>query len=156
MFRKIISVMTAISLLALLALGESQRNSAAAQTLNSTLLTPRVFLDITDMQLLTGNSMRIAWIAQRTGVVTIDKYTITLVLNRNGKTERVVTTAAGASTSATVDLRGISADSLTTLLGPNLKVTATLKADFTGRTSSGLVKSVTEVKESKTFTSIPK
>ncbi|MGH9832333.1 MAG: hypothetical protein ACRD9Y_04900, partial [Blastocatellia bacterium] len=84
MFRKIISVMTAISLLALIALGGSERNSVAAQTVNGTLLTPRVFLDITDLQMLTGNSVRVAWTAQRTGVVTIDRYTITLVLTRNG------------------------------------------------------------------------
>lgn len=60
-------------------------------------------------------------------------------------------TAVGAATSASVDLRGISAANQTAIFGPNLKVTATLKAEFTGKTSGGPVKSVTEIKESKTF-----
>jgi hypothetical protein len=156
MIRKIFSVITAILLLALGAPGEIRRNSVAAQTLNVTLSSPRVVLDITDVQLPTGNSARIAWTTQRNGAITIDKYTITLVLTRNGKTETVVTTAAGAATSATVDLRGISTASLTTLIGPNLNLKTTLKADFTARTSRGLVKSVAQITESKTFASIPK
>jgi hypothetical protein len=156
MIRKIFSVITAVLLLALGAMGESQRNSVAAQSMSSTLSSPRVVLDITDIQMLTGNSARIAWTTQRNGAITLDKYTITLVLTRNGKTERVVTTAAGAATSATVDLKSLSTDSLTTLFGPNLKATATLRADFSARTPMGWMKSFTEVKESKTFTSVPK
>src|SRR5262245_26164297 len=156
MIRKVFSFVASASLITLLATGAGQNSSAAAQTLNSTLSSPRLVLDITDMQLLTGNSARVIWTTQRNGVITIDKYTITLTLTRNAKTETVVTTAAGAATSATVDLRGLSTASLTTLLAPNLNLKVTLKADFTARTSGGVVKSAAQITESKTFTSIPK
>jgi len=142
--------MTTISWLALLALGHSPRTQAAPQV-SATRPHPEVLLDITNMELFAPNSMQVTWAVQKKGFVKFERYTITLVLTRSGVTERVGTTASGAATSASIDLRGISAANRARLFGPNLRVTAILKADFTGQTARGFGKFVSEIEESKTF-----
>ncbi|MGH9832334.1 MAG: hypothetical protein ACREBD_31400 [Blastocatellia bacterium] len=149
MIRKIFSVITAISLIALLAMGEAQRSSAAAQT-----ITPNLTLNITDLELLGVNSLIVSWTVKKTGSVTIQPYEITLELSRNGVTERFFKTAASTATFVNFDLRGISADRRAKLFGPNLKATAVVKATFYRHQTNGTFKSILEVNKTKIFSAV--
>ncbi len=146
MIRKIFSVITAISLIALLAMGEGQRSSAATQT-----VTPDLTLSITSMELLGVNSLIVGWTVKKTGSVTIEPYEVTLELSRSGVTERFFKTAAPTATSVNFDLRGISADRRAKLFGPNLKATAIVKATFYRHQTNGTFKSISEVNKTKIF-----
>jgi len=159
MIRKLFSIMAAISLLAALGMGGSQRNSVAAQTLNNSRGTapdPQVVLDITSIELFGSTSMAIAWTAHKNGFVKqIDGYTITVELSRSGVKERVAKTAGGASAATTIDLSGISAANRAKLFGSGLKVTVILKANFTARVNGVLVKTSSQIQEAKSFNASP-
>ncbi len=152
MIRKLFYVITTISLLALFAMGESQRNLVAAQTLSgSPQATSDMTLAITTMDLLGVNTLIVGWTVKKTGSVTIKPYEITLELSRNGVTERFIKTADPSATFVNFDLRGVSADKRARLLGPNLKATTVVKATILRHQTNGTFKSIREVNKTKTF-----